>query len=139
MFPEAYFEVRFRVAAPFPAWPDRFAIITAHATTGAVWTAERNATADRSLAAQLPQAAWRCRVTGYSPRSGHAEPGWATALDTAQATALGRRFLQHAIYVVEGDALRVVGCDDGAEAAVGSFRARLDPDGPGTAGRPVAC
>jgi hypothetical protein len=35
----AYFETRFRCDGPLPVWPTRFAIISAHATTGERWDA----------------------------------------------------------------------------------------------------
>jgi hypothetical protein len=125
-FPAVYFEVRFRAADP-GAWPARFVIVTAWATTGERWSDAENLAADRRLFARLSLAGHApLRVTGYSPLTGHAEAGWAVELGLAEALDIGRDFRQHAIYAVEGDALRVLRCADGRAAAVGSFRSHLD-------------
>ena len=125
-FPPAYFEVRFRATGP-AAWPARFVIVTAWATTGERWTDAENRAADASLLARLRELGIvPVRVTGYAAATGHTEPGWAIDLDVAAALRLGCEFRQHAIYAVDGDALRVLRCADAREATVGSFRERLD-------------
>jgi len=43
------------------------------------------------------------RITGFSPSTGHAEPGWAVALPLVECRAIGNRYYQDAIYSVEGD------------------------------------
>jgi hypothetical protein len=113
------------------SWPASFAIITAHATTGTSWSAEENERADLRLQDALADR-WCERITGYSPRTGHAEPGWAVVLPFHEACDLGARFQQDAIYLVASDDLFVSYCDERrALVRVGSFMDRLDhPVGP---------
>lgn len=125
----AYFEARFQREDGGHDWPAEFAIVTACATTGEHWPEADNRAADRRLAAELRRwGGWRCRLTGYSPTTGHREPGWAAAMDFQTACDLGRRYRQDAIYCVMGDTLWVSFCDERrALVEVGSFRARLRP------------
>ena len=59
--------------------------------------------------------------------TGHAEPSWAIDMPTDQARALGRRFKQDAIFVVQENVLSVTGCEAGADVIhVGEFLARAD-------------
>lgn len=122
-----YFETHFRTPAPAPDWPPEFVIVTAHATTGERWTTAENEAADRKLTEELRQlGAWSARITGYSPRTGHAEPGWAVTLSVDAACDLGLRYRQDAIYHVAGDTLSVSLCDGRRKlVAVGSFRERV--------------
>jgi len=123
----AYFETRFRAEDARSPWPPAFAIVTAFATTGETWTDAENARADEALGRDVARLGRGLRrVAGYSPTSGHAEPGYAVELPLEAALRLGRGYRQDAIYYVEGDALRVVRCEDGRAADVGPFRARLD-------------
>ena len=124
----AYFHVRFRTPEPDGWWPEAFAIVTAYHTTGQTWPATRNREADAALREVLrDEGCWTRRLTGYHPVTGHAEPGWAAALPFPEACDLGARFLQDAIYWVEGDVFAVSHCDDRRAAVpVGSFRERLD-------------
>ena len=125
-FPTVYFDVRFRAPGP-AAWPARFVIVTAWATTGERWTDAENHRADAALLGRIQElGATPIRVTGYAPATGHAEPGWALDLDPDPALRLGSEFRQHAIYAVAGDTLCVLHCADAREATVGSFRERLD-------------
>jgi hypothetical protein len=123
----AYLETHFRQEQPFSDWPEEFAIITAFATTGETWTAEQNESADRALEDELQGSGrWYQRLTGYSPTTGHAEPGWAVEIPLAEACNLGLRYLQDAIYFVSGDELRVILCDESGERLlIGSFRERV--------------
>ncbi len=141
----AYFETRFCTPAPVTDWPSQFVIVTAFATTGTTRSAEENERADRELEADLREragtaleagragrggAGWLQRITGYSPSTGHAEPGWAVDLPFEEACDLGLRFRQDAIYVVRGDDLFVTHCDERrGEVRVGRFRERLDTEG----------
>ena len=76
-----YFGTHFRVPASVPDWPPEFVIVTAYATTGERWTAAENEAADRRLTEELRLlGVWTARITGYSPQTGHAEPGWAAVL-----------------------------------------------------------
>lgn len=123
-----YFETRFRINGPIPAWPVEFVIITAYATTGETWTSEQNQTADRRLESELKARGGQiARLIGYSPRSGHAEPSWAVKMPFDEACDLGVRYRQEAIYFVRDDDLSVSFCDSRkALVRVGSFRERLD-------------
>ncbi|MFN8706987.1 MAG: DUF3293 domain-containing protein, partial [Planctomyces sp.] len=81
MIPE-YFETHFLLERPVENWPDEFAIITAFAPTGTQWTDEQNQIADQELEAELnSRSLWKKRLTGYSPVTGQAEPGWAVETD----------------------------------------------------------
>lgn len=128
-----YARTRFRLEAPIGRWPDAFAMVTGYATTGETWPPERNAAADRALLAELRRrTGWLTRITGYDPAPEGpgeplSEPGWAVVLPFEETCDLGQRFLQTAIYWVEGDALSVSYCDARRErTAIGSFRERLD-------------
>jgi hypothetical protein len=123
----AYFETAFRVGTPTPAWPEVFAIITAYATTGECWSAEVNEAADERLRADLSvRGVLIGRVTGFSPATGHAEPGWAAALDWVAACDIGLAYRQDAVFIVQGDQLSVTFCDARrALVPVGPFRERL--------------
>ncbi|MEX2472840.1 MAG: DUF3293 domain-containing protein [Gemmatimonadota bacterium] len=106
-------------------------ILTAYATTGTSWTEEENADADRkleeTLRARVGEGESVQRITGFSPTTGHAEPGWAAPLPFEEACDLGARFLQDALYVVREDRLFVSHCDERrALEPVGFFRERLE-------------
>lgn len=123
----AYFETHFMVENPKVDWPPEFAIITAYATTGESWTDARNLKEDQSLEKQLRDASTLIRrITGYSPITGHAEPGWAAETDWQQACDIGRDCHQDAVYFVTGDDLWVSFCDSQRSLVrVGNFRDRL--------------
>lgn len=130
---DLYARTRFALEAPIARWPTAFALITGYATTGETWPPERNEAADRALSAELrARCDWLVRVTGYDPApTGPGEPvrepGWAVPLPFDAACDLGQRYLQTAIYYIEGDALTVSYCDARRERLpIGSFRARLD-------------
>ncbi len=114
-----YHTVRFRIAAPIAAWPAEFVLVTGWATTGERWTEAENLAANGRLEAELARSGrWHLPITGYSPESGHAEPGFAVAMSAEEGAALGRRYKQDAIYVVRGNRLTVRYCADGREEAV---------------------
>ena len=125
----AYFDTVFAVATPYPEWPEAFAIITAYATTGETWPEEKNRAADERLRADLlAQGAVLGRVTGFSPSTKHAEPGWAAALDWQAACNVGLAYHQDAVYFVTDDQLWVTHCDERRTLVpVGPFRERLVP------------
>lgn len=130
MHPE-YFQVRFRTPRPMEPWPRRFVILTAYATTGTSWTDQENLDADRrleeALRSRLGEEGEPRRITGFSPATGHAEPGWAVPLPFDEACDLGERFLQDALYVVRDDRLFVSYCDERrALVPVGFFRERME-------------
>lgn len=128
MMHPSYFETRFRVDALPDAWPESFAIVTAYATTGERWSDAANAAANRRLSDRIVRSRlWHWPITGYSPTTGHAEPGWGIELDRQSACDWGADFLQDAIYFIAGDDLSVSHC--GASRGlvpVGPFRERLD-------------
>lgn len=113
-----------------PDWqdePDEFAIVTAFATTGEQWSDKRNSEADRKLKNTLRvESKWLPRITGFSPTSGHREPGWAAAVDFEMACDRGKHFKQDAIYYVKKGKLFVSYCDARrALVPVGKFSERL--------------
>ena len=124
----AYFETRFRTDSYPDLWPPTFAIITAHATTGETWSPDQNAAADQALESRLrATATWLHRLTGYSPSTTHAEPGWAAAIPWHDACNLGLEFLQDAIYWVDQNQLSVTFCDHRRHPIpVAPFSSRLD-------------
>ena len=91
--------------------PIEFAIITAHATTGEHWSDARNNEADKQLKTYL-DSQFSCvkRITGYSPSTGHAEPGWLVNCSFAQGCDIGLSFKQDAIYWSEVGQLFVSYC-----------------------------
>ena len=125
---DVYSTVRFRWEIAEQSMPEQFVIVTAYATTGENWTDMRNAAANERLRCELEQRGiWMRAVTGYSPSDGHAEPGWAVELGETEALALGRAFLQDAIFVVRRGELFVRSCaEDGEERSLGQFSGRVD-------------
>ncbi len=126
--PPFYFETHFRWEEPWADWPEAFAIITAYATTGEKWTDVENQEADRALEKALRQRAqWVRRLTGFSPTTNHAEPGWAVAIGFDPACETGCKFRQDAIYYVTADTLYVSFCDKSRRELreIGRFRARV--------------
>ena len=123
----AYFETEFRCPDLSLAWPTEFAIITAYAPIGEDWPQARNEASDRELGAQLWAASnWVNRLTGFSPTTSHAEPGWAVDISWEAACDVGLQYHQDAIYYVIGNTLWVTYCDDRRELVrVGDFRERL--------------
>jgi type I restriction system adenine methylase HsdM len=125
-----YFETHFRQDGSgelTDEWPERFAIVTAWATTGEVWTDAQNQGADERLQNELQhRTLWHRRLTGFSPGTGPRRTCWAVDLDPNAACDLGQQFQQDAIYYVERDDLTVSYCDERRDRIpVGSFRARL--------------
>ncbi len=82
---------------------------------------------DQQLEQELTQHVdWLVRITGFSPSTGHAEPGWAFAMPFDAACDLGLRYKQDAIYHIKGDALYVSFCDVRRKpVTAGEFRSRL--------------
>ena len=91
--------------------PSEFAIITAYATTGEHWSDAKNNEADKQLKTYL-DSQFSCvkRITGYSPSTGHAEPGWLVNCSFAQGCDIGLFFKQDAIYWGETGQLFVSYC-----------------------------
>jgi hypothetical protein len=107
-----YFDTRFKLSLPLAELPDSFAIISAYATTGEVWTAEDNNAASEALCAELDKGGHLIgTITGYSPVTQHAEPGFAAALEFEEACKIGARFKQDASYFVSSGTLFVSHCD----------------------------
>ncbi len=126
MYP-AYAETHFCCPDALTGCPDEIAIITAHATTGEKWTDAQNAAADVELENLLRgKGEWVHRLTGYSPTTLHAEPGWTAALSFEAACDIGSRFKQDAIYFVRGGTLFVSHCDRRRKLIeIGPFLPRL--------------
>lgn len=124
--PGFYKETHFS-ASEWQGAPEEFAIISAYATTGETWSEKENSVADRKLKNTLrDKSDWHMRITGYSPASGHSEPGWAAALDFQKACDIGKHFKQDAIYFVKNNKLYVSYCDARrALVPVGRFSERL--------------
>ena len=122
-----YFDTRFRLETPVLHWPNEFVIVSAYHTTGEQWPDEVNQAADKSLEQELKQHFdWLVRITGYSPTTDHAEPGWAFVMPLSAACDLGLRYKQDAIYHIKGDVLSVSFCDARRKlVTVGEFRSRL--------------
>ncbi len=123
----AYAKTHFCSPSVLTDSPDEFAIITAHATTGETWTHEQNTASDEELKSVLRgKGEWVHRITGYSPTSLHAEPGWTAPLSFEEACDLGLRFKQDAIYFVRGGTLFVSYCDKHRKMIeIGPFLPRL--------------
>jgi len=126
-----YFETRFRspTGIELPAeWPSSFAIISAYATTGQVWTDEQNQAADDELRHEFASRnVWHQRIIGYSPSTGHEEPSWIAGIGWGKACNVGFVCKQDAIYYVSDDVLTVSHCDHRREPVmVGKFSERLD-------------
>ena len=125
-FPVEYFKTYFELEGTLDELPASYSIITAFATTGQKWTDKENQDADSCLKSELEDAGldnWR--ITGYSPATGHAEPGWATTLSVNEACELGRRYHQHAVFIVQDGMLSVMLCDGGKQKTVGEISKRL--------------
>ena len=121
-----YFNTRFRVVHLPPAWPSTFVIVTAYATTGERWTEEENERANAELGERLAaMSVWHWPITGYDPKTGHAEPGWAIAIPHPDGVRLGIDFRQDAVFAVTGDELQVISCRTDETCQLGSFRDRL--------------
>ncbi len=126
--PPEYQQTRFRLHHAVTSWPATFVIVSAYATTGESWPAERNEQADAELGREIERlGGWHARLTGYSPETGHAEPSWAVQLHYESGLELGRRFDQDAIFVVDDLNLSLGYCADGRQSAdIGPFLERVD-------------
>jgi hypothetical protein len=108
----AYFDTRFKLGLPLSELPESFAFITAHATTGEMWTTKDNLNASEALRDELERGEkLQGRITGYSPITQHAEPEYADVLEFEEACNIGVRFKQDAIYYLSSDTLFVSYCD----------------------------
>ena len=126
--PPFYRQTRFKPDDLPTSLPCTFAIITAFATTGETWTDSENQAANAALRAELDSMDRLLgSLTGYSPDTGHAEPGFAASLPFDEACDLGLKFKQDAIYYVESGILHVSYCDHRRRLEpVGTFLERLD-------------
>ena len=126
----AYFDTRFKLSLPLSELPESFAIITADATTGEVWTAEDNNTANEALREELDKSGQLIgTITGYSPVTQHAEPGYAAALEFEEACKIGVQFKQDAIFYVSSGTLFVSHCDHRRSLnPITQFSKRADPE-----------
>lgn len=115
----------FRCATLPADWPADFAIITAYDPDGLLTAAELNRAADEALESELRAAGYRLhRITGGSADGAHLEPGWGVPIGLPGAVEHGRRYRQLAVFYVQGGALKLVDCADGASEDLGRpFRA----------------
>ena len=136
-----YFDTHFEHAPDWSARPAEFSIITAYATTGETWPDALNVSADQALEAELrARCTWVRRITGFSPHSGHREPGWAVDLPWDAACDVGLQYKQDAIYHVNGNTLEISFCDARRRLiSVAEFDQRLHPAGASKALRPGYC
>jgi hypothetical protein len=127
MMTTIYLNTHFKSEENINDWPNEFTIITAYATTGEHWSKQQNKAADSALEGKLKEHFdWVKRVTGYSPQTGHSEPGWAVNSDWPKACDLGVQFKQDAIYYVSKNILTVSYCDERRKKVyVGKFLERL--------------
>ena len=121
-----YFNTHFRVAELPCLWPATFVIVTAYATTGEQWTDAENDRANEALRERIAaMAVWSWPITGYDPATGHAEPGWAIAINPPEGVHLGNEFRQDAIFTVSGNELHVISCRTDERGVLGTFRDRV--------------
>jgi len=100
MNPE-YFKTRFRTTENQVHFPEEFVIITAYPTTGETWDPSKIEEADQKLEEELKfRKTWIIRIEGYSPETGHAEPGRGTTMPIEEACEIGLPYRQDAIFHV---------------------------------------
>jgi len=76
-------------------------IITAYPTIGETWETSKNEDADQKLEEELKfRKTWIIRIEGYSPETGHAEPGRGTTMPIEEACEIGLPYRQDAIFHV---------------------------------------
>lgn len=113
MMNSIYYKTHFRTNLSKTDFPESFAIITAYATTGELWTDEQNKIANSLLQTQLTdQGALIEEIDGYDPETGHCESCFIAAVNWKEACDIGLKFKQDAIYFVESNELFVTYCDD---------------------------
>ena len=110
-------------------FPEEFVIMTAYPTTGETWEPSIIEEADQKLEEELKfRKAWIIRIEGYSPETGHTEPGWGTTMLIEEACEIGLRYRQDAIFHVKNDLLSVTYCDERRKLVeIGAFLERVDP------------
>ena len=120
-----YLTTCFTAKTPVNGWPDLFFIIT---PCNPYSMGERGDDADaiQALSKQLTGVGyWQHPVVGSSPDGLHREAGFAIAgLSLEDALALGREYLQNAIFSVKLGKLKIHGCFDGTSADLGAFEVR---------------
>ena len=121
-----YLKTVFFGEAPPSGWPRNFHIITAHNPKRVATEAENNA-ADIRLLCQLQEQQIKCfRLTGCSVDLLHQEAGWAVVgLSLNEAVAIGRGYVQNAIFEVSEGETYVVSCDTLERTRIGDFQGRL--------------
>jgi hypothetical protein len=129
-FPTEYLETHFITERPVAVWPDKFAIVTAQATTGQQWPKDANKAADQYLTEEIKNSGrWHLRITGYAPSTGYSEPGWAVEMFFQQACDLRHRYKQDTIYYGDRDIPLATYCEPHRRELVQiatCFRARLE-------------
>lgn len=126
-FPASWRETVFVVPQPPSAWPDTFAIVTAHNPGGRPASPRANAKGEAALAARLAALGLDSFVViGSSPDFTHREPGRGFATRDIPATAaLARGFGQLGFFWVECGTVLVCTDDSGRGWPVGLWQDRL--------------
>lgn len=108
-FPAEWFATVFVVPSPPPAWPRRFAIVTAHNPGGVLHPDEDNLRFGRELDRILAaEGIASFEVSGRSPDGAHREQGRGFAARTpAEAAAIAARVRQQGFFWVEDGIVHV--------------------------------
>lgn len=124
-----YLTTCFTAQKPENGWPDLFFIIT-RCNPYSMGERKDDAVAIKALSEQITGAGyWYHPVDGSSPDGLHRESGFAIGgIGLEDALALGRKYLQNAIFSVTQGQLKIHGCFDGTSADLGTFEERLPPE-----------
>ena len=107
----AYSQARFRADLAPQGITQSFCIVTAYCPFDEQVTDEENKTFNQTLKTELENAGLvHVPVTGYSPDSDHAEPGYGIICDRSIAIKLGQQFRQNAIFSVYENTVYLINC-----------------------------
>ena len=107
----SYLKARFRADLPLKGIAQSFCIVTAYCPFDEQVTDEENKTFNQALKTELENAGLvHFPVTGYSPDSDHAEPGYGIICDRSIAIKLGQQFRQNAIFSVYENTVYLINC-----------------------------
>lgn len=113
----AFFDTVFHGPAPEGGWPEVFVVVTACNPRDEATDEESNLAANVKLAEVLRREGRRFGpMTGASPDGAHREPGFWADAGLRLGLALGKRFGQVAVFLVENGVVSVVPCDNPAGA-----------------------
>ncbi len=118
----AYADVRFRAELPKGGLPERFCIVTAWNPDGITTDAASNAAATaRLIAIVQAESLSHFPVTGGSPDSTHAEPGFGMMVDQARVLSLGREFRQEAVFWIDRGTVHLCPCSAAPPQVIGPW------------------